>query len=119
MTSDKKLSEFDRLKLDTTLGQKAVVHREDIETLDDDEKRANEMIHAIAQGSNPNPDAFKYHGSLVVHIYTPHVIGGMQFITRNLLGDTPEWLVSEAVSALRKDAMHAYGRKRPVKRSGY
>lgn len=120
MSDESKLKEHERLKLETSLGQKAVVHREDVAEFDDDQKQANAIIRAIGAGGNPNPEALQYHGSMVVHLYTPHTLGGMQFVSQILLDPAcPEWLASEGVSAIRKDAMSAFGRKRQTRRSGY
>lgn len=118
------MSETDKtheeITFETDLGQKAHVERtEGEEAIDEDWARANDIVRAIGQGQNPQPDNLKYHGSLVVHLYTPHNIGGMFFQTQVLCGDCPEWLADKGLTALRKDAMVAYGRKRPVKRSGW
>lgn len=108
------------ITFDTDLGQKAHVERQDdVHLMDEDWKRANQIVRAIGEGQNPKPDDMIYHGSLVVHIYTPKTIEGMMFQTQVLCGSCPEWLADKGLTALRKDAMAAYGRKRPVKRSGW
>lgn len=114
------MSDFDLKKLNTELGQKVKVHREELS--DTPAKEAAHNLLTIGQFLQETDAAIKhckYMGSTAVHVYQSEMLGEIFFFTQtSTLCGMPEVTASNALSQLMKDCMKQYGRKPPKKRSG-
>lgn len=107
----------------TEMGQKAQIHREDINGTGP--AQANDALKRIGQALEelvgPENVKAEYVGSAAIHVYRyGETIKMLEFAaqTRPII-DLPEHVASSALDALRKDLQAAYGRDVQKLRSGF
>lgn len=111
------MSKFKEQIFNTDISQKATIHREDVQS--EVNTQANALIRELGEEIKP-VKGIDYLGSAVVHIYKSPKLDQLFFQSQVVtLGNTPEVIASKAITDLRGSCMEYYGRKRPVKRSGF
>lgn len=124
--SDQK--DFEKILHDTEIGQRVEVARSEANSeLITDAAEALKSIGRAIQSQDESAKHLTYVGSAAVHIYVSEILTdekgkhrAMYFSQVSTLGKTNEMIASDAIVDLAKSAMSRhYGRKTPVKRSGF